>query len=758
MPGDESQETCVHIETSPDQAELPYSDCNSKVWPENWLLLCQLFLTTTGEAEVQRILKSTGRHPFKDCGVTAVFDTRFIISNCTQKIWIPGSHNLELHTPTCVLHLKLFGHARLGCECSCRVGDRCLYQDIYPWLIESARIHAPERILEWVLHSYATESPLSMAVASFATSAFEPPLHSPRLPLPPPPIPLLNVPSSHYKTKNLGAVYTPRFLAEWVATQLVEALPANSHAFIIDPAIGDGQLLNAIAEVAGDSVDLFGIDIDQAAVEEARRRLPSSARVVKADALKLAPAEDAASPWRALVNDKPLVGVIANPPWGADLDHSQLELASLGYTLASGQFDTYDLFVELCITFAPEGSVLAFILPDSLFNPEHKPLRHLILRSTEILSISRLGEGFFPGIYRGTVVIVLRVGVPKATHQIKCLRLNKEWRRRILSGISNLAEAQSECCHLVSQSRFSTDREGRFDIDVQQSEEPTLTTIANASPNWARWVQSGRGIELSKTGRVVICSNCKYAHPIPIDSDRMMTCGSCGKRFRPSDAEHATIIRPLQHDEQGWSPLIVGEDVDRYRCLPSRQIKTDVAGINYKTRETFQQRKLLIRKTGIGIKAAIDESSAYTVQVVFHYFIPPHTTAPPFLLNYLQGILSSRVLLAYYLKRIGEIEWRSHPYITQKTIAMLPIPDISEGTWSWRQAQAIAEEVQCRRMRDSNSCAEDIMIDCLVAGLYGLNAEQCNWVVDVLEEAESLEPIRTMRLPKGNSLQPLCSL
>ena len=62
-----------------------------------------------------------------------------------------------------------------------------------------------------------------------------------------------------------------------------------------------------------------------------------------------------------------LTGVIANPPWGADVGFSPADLRALGYKLAKGQFDSFDLFVELCLSVAPEGAVLAFILPDAPF-------------------------------------------------------------------------------------------------------------------------------------------------------------------------------------------------------------------------------------------------------------------------------------------------------------------------------------------------------------------------------------------------------
>jgi adenine-specific DNA-methyltransferase len=106
-------------------------------------------------------------------------------------------------------------------------------------------------------------------------------------------------------------------------------------------------------------------------------------------------------------------------------------------------------------------------------------------------------------------------------------------------------------------------------------------------------------------------------------------------------------------------------------------------------------------------------------------------------------------LLAYHLKQTGENEWRSHPYVTQKTIAELPIPSISEGQTNWRQAKAIAGAVRQRRRDKCTSKDGDLHIDSLVAGLYGLNQRGCAWVLNVLEEAQSLRAITTMRAEPG---------
>jgi hypothetical protein len=181
-----------------------------------------------------------------------------------------------------------------------------------------------------------------------------------------------------------------------------------------------------------------------------------------------------------------------------------------------------------------------------------------------------------------------------------------------------------------------------------------------------------------------------------------------------------------------------------------------VPGINYKRPETFAQRRLLIRKTGVGLKAAIDESGAYTTQVVFH--VQSKADAPSFLLEYLQGVLCSRVLLAYHLRRSGDSEWRSHPYVTPETLQDLPIPWVGpEGGKTWRQAEAIAEAAVKRASCSDTADADelDVHVDRLVAGLYGLNVEECRWVLEVLDQTQPLQAFVTMRLSDRERLRPI---
>ena len=90
--------------------------------------------------------------------------------------------------------------------------------------------------------------------------------------------------------------------------------------------------------------------------------------------------------------------VVGNPPWGADLSAIRGYLQEGAFQLANGQYDSYELFVELAHRrLLHDRGVLGFIIPDSVTLPEHEPLRRMLLAETTLTRLVRAGEGLFPG-------------------------------------------------------------------------------------------------------------------------------------------------------------------------------------------------------------------------------------------------------------------------------------------------------------------------------------------------------------------------
>lgn len=553
---------------------------------------------------------------------------------------------------------------------------------------------------------------------------------------------------SQVSRRDLGAVYTPAALADWVAQQVLGAIrptPSFKVPVVLDPACGDGALLDAVRRRTQGRAQLFGIDVNPDAVDAANRRLGGAATIVTGDALTV---------------DLPSLGiplpdaVIANPPWGATVDVDAVELRARGYSLARGQFDSYELFLERALVWLREDAPAGFIIPDSIFLSEHEPARRLLAEHTRLDLVARLGEGMFPGVFRGTAVLLFRPGAPSEAQVVKCLRLRSAERSRVLKGEVSFSAAASQATHSVTQDRLTGNPRTEFRLDVLAADASPLRKIEREPLDWSRWLLVGRGVELGKNGVIVRCPRCGQARPSPKGAFR---CVSCGATLDRSDCPTETIIADVETATgPDWWPLIVGEDVDRYSAAPSRCIRLGVSGINYKTPDAYSNERLLIRKTGVGLKAAIDESGAYTTQVVFHVQRKPD--APAFMLDYLQGVLCSRVLLAYHLRRSGDSEWRSHPYVTPKTLRDLPIPwPGREGGKSWRQAEAIAFAARERGSLTADVAVDelDVHVDQLVAGLYGLSRADCKWVLDVLDQTQALQAFTTLRLSDRERLRPV---
>ena len=530
-----------------------------------------------------------------------------------------------------------------------------------------------------------------------------------------------------------GQVFTPRFLATWCAALLKEHLGEVWSGNLLDPACGDGELLDAAIEQLPNA-KLFGMDIDSEASRAAQTRLGKLA-VIKTDDMLLSSSLDKRR------KSFKIGASISNPPWGADLLHSSGRLRALGYSLANGQFDSWSLFVEMSLKALEDDGMAVFILPDAIFSPEHAPTRSLIAKNHTVELIARLGEGIFKGIYRGTTVLLVRKRKPKPTHVVEVFRLSKMQRAAVLSGNLDLEDARRLGSHRVSQSRFVSDAGCRWDIDVRRSDQNLLGRLEASGGSWTDMIVSGRGVELSKRGLVKVCSNCGHVTPSPT-RPRDVTCQGCGLKAHSEEMTTQRIVEVDTEKQAGFMPLVVGEDIGRYALSCSRKIQLDVPGINYKSQELYSKERLLVRKTGVGLKATVTKKVAASNQVVFHYV--PLSEEFNFFLYYVLGVLSSRVMFAYHLRKSGENEWRSHPYVTPKTLKELPIPSPKSGTQSWRQAVEIASRAKKHVRNGGKSKKLDLEIEGLVAGLYNLDHSDLDWVKQVICEAQNLEPMRIL--------------
>lgn len=589
-----------------------------------------------------------------------------------------------------------------------------------------------------------------------------------------------------------GVVYTPTVLARYVARKTVLFFLSdlisrqkmqkgkNKAKFdpqtlrILDPACGSGELLVAVWQQLKDLTNdynsnlfkidklmpnhvLCGVDNDQKAIQQTKASIQGlfgrasvsmngNYRLLNTNALSPFNSKTSHQGWKRVLNifavEEGFDILIANPPWGADISAYRSKLTREDFSLFQGQYDTSDLFMELALSIVKPGGYISFIIPDSLFSQEREALRKLLLTETKILFIGRLGEKMFGNINRACAVIILKKGKPKAKTVTECLRLTPPIRRKIIDGTLSFIQAENILGHKVLQSRFNHNKNYIFDIDIKAGEEKNFCHFKKLPSTFGDHLKSTRGVELSKHGRIHRCPECKYWMPLP--STSQFRCLHCKDSVQVSEKHTKCIIKDKK--TKGYAPLLVGESIRRYSIGSVLWIATDKQGINYKPSQSYWSPKLLLRKTGVGISAAIDYSGAYTNQVVYSF--QPHSgIRNPLPLEFFLGVLNSRAMYYFLVNNHGEMEWRSHPYITQSQVLAFPLPD--ERVLHAKCLDAVQEitELLLPYTRNGKPITEklDAKIERLVAYIYNLSRDDYKAIYSTLDNVEQLLPVRALR-------------
>lgn len=560
-------------------------------------------------------------------------------------------------------------------------------------------------------------------------------------------------------------VYTPPELADFVACKLrdfwLEDVRAGSHlpsesdtsVRIIDPACGEGELLRAVTAAfapAAGRLTVYGVDVDGQAMRACRVHHTRAQSINHPVPLELLTANALYSPANPAQSGadhiKTAFGVkkgfdllIANPPWGADTSEYASRLRTSDYSVKKGQYDISDLFVEQTLSLVRKGGYAACILPDSLFGQERNILRKLLTTKTEIAYIGRMGEKIFRGINRGCVVIIYKNSSPSRNHLVQCTRLNNAFRNDILHGRITFHDADVALGHMVPQARFMTGPDYTFDIDAKDEDAQIVDKLVCCSNKVGDYVASSRGVELSKGGTISRCPACNYWMPFP--TSRNPVCGHCGNPVDTSTVQTVSIIRKDRF--KGAKPLLVGENLTRYATTTNYWITPGIQGINYKDLSVYYEPKILVRKTGVGITAAIDYSGALTNQVV--YMFRPKAGAPiQIQLEFMLAILNSRAMYYFLVKKYGEVEWRSHPYLTQTQILALPVPDLRTPAAQHIQQKVVELVEPFLKKNQGLPASVDASVEELIAALYGLNQEDYAVIFGTLREAQRLLPVQAL--------------
>ncbi len=533
--------------------------------------------------------------------------------------------------------------------------------------------------------------------------------------------------------QKYGVVYTPNTLSKFVAELLKLTAGESPVKVVLDPASGDCALLRAAKKIFGNNTTYIGIDVDSDAVN----RTKDNFTVIHNDAIMPKNVKRrSAEYWKDRLPN--VDAVIANPPWSSEKIYDRQALSAAGFTLVSGQYDSYVLFIELAYNILCEDGLLAFIIPDSLFDTQNENLRQFLAEKMQIKVIARLGEKIFDEVNRATTVIVCKKAIPTRDSITTCFRLSTDDRKAYLSDKGTLLTFFNKKSHNVMQQRFIFNSGYNFDIDTRSDEEGLLGKIKSNSIDWNNVFIFGRGVEISKTGKIVCCPNCNYAQGYKkgqLKSGRKK-CTNCGAEIAVTTETVMNVVTRLPNKD---SILIyVGENIQRYGVAGEFYIRPDIEGINYKNRDLYTPPKLLIRKTGLGIYSAIDYTGSLTSQTVYILKYLDSNNATP--LEYYLALINSRVVYYYYLKTYGENEWKSHPYLTKQIVFSFPIRPYT-GSKLDHEIVRIASTLM-----EHYDHSVDLRLEKLVMKKYELTEQECKLIATEMDKLPPLRAVINMKM------------
>ncbi|MFX1506526.1 MAG: N-6 DNA methylase [Promethearchaeota archaeon] len=369
--------------------------------------------------------------------------------------------------------------------------------------------------------------------------------------------------------------------------------------------------------------------------------------------------------------------IIGNPPWGANIFSSELFSS---YNVGKQQFDSWSLFIERSLKALNEDGHLGFVIPNTLLlNENYVEIRKFILDTCKIKKIVNLGGNIFPEITQPSMIIILEKSQPPPDHKIEVIRHIPPYLRIDLkSNQKSLSTLPTLSC---TQGRFFNNNAYQFDIFLIGYEELKEVIEKDLNNNKIHvkplgdLVTNARGVELNKNGRIVQCSSCGWWSSPPshfhTEDVKAKQCANpkCREKVTQHDKMDFIVFDNQKHPERD-KPFLVGQHIQRYFIKKHKYIDTTRTGIKYKDPALYQEPKLLLRKTGYGIKTAIDYDNRWVNQVVYFFKLKKKASIP---LEYLMCVLNSKLINKYFFIEFADPYRQDFPHFTQKKFLCLPI-------------------------------------------------------------------------------------
>lgn len=414
--------------------------------------------------------------------------------------------------------------------------------------------------------------------------------------------------------------------------------------------------------------------------------------------------------------------VVGNPPYlfirNIPTDQKKI-IDSSDFHTNVGQYDYYQIFIELGIRFLKDQGFLGYIVPDSLLALSNRSIiRKYIYNSTKIKEVYHTGPKFDDLVVSNVILIVQKEKLKEKreknmihihygslkNHQIN-QKIIEKWDYKFLINLN------------------STDISI---LDHLNSNFPKLNYLIN---NDDFTILLRRGVELGKEGKVIFCANCKKYLPLP---KKELKCKVCNSYLNEDLIEKIIFKNSCKEKERNLKPFIYS--INRYKIKDLRYIDIKKRGINYKDLKIYENR-VIIRQLSENnlISATYDKNYSLTSQSFYNLKILNSKIAE-FNHLYFLGVINSTLLSYYFLKFFGSYK-KLFPRILIEKIKDLPIK-IPKTNEERQLARKLKEEVAL--MLNLSGENDDLKlnlqkkIDLLVFKLYQIPPVNQEYILEVM--------------------------
>lgn len=373
--------------------------------------------------------------------------------------------------------------------------------------------------------------------------------------------------------------------------------------------------------------------------------------------------------------------LVGNPPWGAYMNKEKIHQIKDLSEFTVKQYDSWGLFLIRNIISLKENGVCYLVLPETiLLNPNYEEIRKFILERTTLLDIYHLGEEVFREVNMPAIILGLQQIKAHQTHQLTIYHDISEVQ------ISDKTNPPHYSSITRSQDDFIHNPNYVFDIFTNNTERSIIEQLDKLPCYKLRQlVNNSRGVEIGKKGEVIQCYHCGVWMPVPEwsldihEGGKFVNCTVCNRKIYIDQLKirDTIILNTVPVTNIPNVPFLLGENIHKFLIRSHSYLILHRRGIKYKSSKIYAQNKILIRKTSKELFATIDYDNHYTIQVIYQFSLNTQFENYPYLLEFILGILSSKIMQFYYSKKYQYANRKSFPHHIQKNLLDLPIPKIN---------------------------------------------------------------------------------